>query len=716
MSLLSAGTQAPVDVTVFSRVHILEILCVILFALFATREYLNFDPNMRVKGNEVEWLTGYGQVAYQGLRDTGTIPLWNPYYQQGEPLIDSAFSYLLNPFSSLPQLILGATNGTKISIVVQAMIVGFGGWFLGRVMGLSVVGRLTLALLLIGKGNMHTNFSAGFFQLASQQVYFPWVMAGVLGILRTQSRWAIILTGLSFSLMLFAGNLWHLLPMVVSVLVVIAVFVGLNKLNRMVIFRLVATGCVTVGLSAVTLLSIISNFGLLEAHHDEPRAGWELVYPNLSYLYPFVGDYDFVTKDRLITIPSRESRDADTVSLVTWTMVGHFYYSYVAPWWYVLLIVLPVPFMLHHREKLLDNRLLWLAGIPLFIGFTMWGMGGTPIFVWLYEHVPYLAQWRFVSRAMGMASFWVAVLVSLRADALVRLLWYHRQQSLRFIFGGLLIGFSIFTVTAWVDVTSRWRDAPLIETDKDFEVCLNWLHDAEPNEFHPLWVSGYETITSLIKNKIRMVNIEADYMLDTMPNTVGDPRLDFRGRLTGRRTLTYLDTILAFEELGYTPRLDSPYYIPDVHCIYENPAYDLPYAFVATVDDWSDIPFTAQFNFELTQMVLDMTDVRGVVDVVRTYDTIGVYVHGNTISSKQVLVIQELAYPGWEVWVDGIAHPIQIMGKLNALELPQDSVYHEIIFLYRPPLLKIGGMITIVTALLSIGFLLRLDKKIRRRL
>ena len=716
-------TAEPLDLAErkFRKIHLLEIVLVIMFSVFVARHHYNFDPSMRVSGHEIEWLTGYGQVAYQGLQDTGTIPLWNPYYRQGEPLVDSMFSYLLNPFSSIPQIFIGSTQGTKYSVAINSTLAAVGGWFLGWVLGLSGIGRLTLACLVLGKGNMHTNFDAGYYQLATQQVYFPWVMAGTIGVLKSNKRWAVMLTAVSMMLLFLAGNLWHLLPMAICVGVVTLLYSyrwSDRRFEIRLLKRMAWVTLITVGLCAVTMLSIGSNFGLIEAHPDEARAGWEVVEPHRAYLLPFISDYDFAAHGLLINRPPLKGPLVQNLSRLSYSAGLHFYYSYVAPWWLVFMLLVPIPFFWRYRNILPDNRLIWGAGLGLFVLFTMWGMGGTPLFVWLYEHVPHLAQWRFVPRAFAMSSFWIAVLVAIRVDSLLRVLlarWEASRQSVPFsrlqsLWYRLLIIFYIgLSGIAVVEVNERWQENAIIPFEPHIARCLTSLRKAEPDKELWLWLHGYDHMTDLLENEIRMMNIEADYLPGTAPNTIGDVRLDARVRLTELRNLSELENLDWFTEEGYTPLKSSAPYFSIEHCIYQNQDYYIPYAFTINLEDVDDTSEIVGRNPWFSQDYLGELKFGNVIGFNRLYDTVGVRVQSDT-TTQQALVIQELAFPGWQVWIDGESQSPEIFAKLNAVMLPMDGEVHDVIFAYRPPLLMIGAVITILTSFLSVLYLLRVDR------
>ncbi len=697
----------------FNKNHLREVILLFFVVILVTRHHFDFHPEVRVDGHEIEWLTGYGQIAHQGLQETGTIPRWHPYYRQGEPLVDSAFSYIFNPFSSIPHLLIGSTHGSKISIVVNGALACLGGWFLAWVLGLSRVGRLMLALMILSKGNMHANFDGGYYQLALQQVYFPWVIAGILAVLRTNQRWAIILTALSMALMFLAGNIWHILPMGISMVVLILLHFAYREYRtRQVLIRLLWVGVIAFGLGAVLVLSTLANFHLIDKHPDLKQAGWEVLEPNRTYLLPFIGDYHFASDDLPHVDPSNSNRMAKPHL--------HFYYSYVSPWWFVLLIILPIPLLWKRHPRITDNRLLWFAGLSLYVFFTMWGMGGTPLFIWLYDHVPFLPQWRFVSRALGMSSFWIAILVALRIDTLVQTLFlnWRQKQTTKYIvspsiFLILCAFYVLMSIIAIWDVSNRWRGDATEHMEPAFTKCMNWFAQATPDEYNLLWVHGYNRVTDMLKNDIRLYNIEADYLPGTAPNTIGNIQIDARNRYTEYRSVQSLDHIIFMLSDGYFPVTTSPSYHRIENCLYRNEDYALPYAFIFNIDELPPEPSIQGNKYDITSNYLIDLPHEPIETVVRNYDVIGVKVRSSQ-QHQRILVIQELAYPGWEIWVDGERYQNDIFARLNAVTLPMSGEIHEVIFIYRPPLLNIGGIITIITAILSSLYLLKADRLFKR--
>jgi hypothetical protein len=86
----------------------LEISVVAIIALASTSAFLDPDPHLRLPGGEAEWLTSSAYFAANSLREYGYIPLWQPYLENGEPLID-------NPLGQVCSLAVTSVSGSALS-------------------------------------------------------------------------------------------------------------------------------------------------------------------------------------------------------------------------------------------------------------------------------------------------------------------------------------------------------------------------------------------------------------------------------------------------------------------------------------------------------------------------------------------------------------------------------------------------------------------------
>ncbi len=697
---------------------VIELAIVIFIALYVTEGFRYNNHFTHLRGREAEWLTSSAYLAADTLHDYGYIPLWQPWLEFGEPLIDNPFTFVLNPLSMGPSLLYGGQTGIKLSVMVYAVFAGVGGWFLGWALGLGSVGRVLLGLLILGKGNMPAMIGEGYYQLGVSQAYLPWVTGGAIVVLRGGRRWAVALTGIMFALLFFAGNIWYTLPLLLSlILLTLSHLVKLRPgewLNLIGLRRLILAGLFTIALSAMTLLPIWLHQEMFGGHEDEKEAG--AIAPMGRVIDAYFNDDGMNILTMQVFEPTRGLRAGKL----------HFYYSFVTPLWYAALmfVVIPPIYPFLYRPGLRGLSRIWWVGILMVIICTLWGAGGNPVFVWLYEHVPLLGQWRFVGRALAVASFWIAVLIAMRVDGLLRaiiadfgadvrrVLFTLRHNwrmliadewvlwGLRAAVVGVLTALS-FVAGRTVAATWEWHALPG-QIEMYTSTCVGWLRQTYPDEALTARRHNYDLVTAFQEFDVRLYDVEADYFPLSIPPTIGHidmttlhPRFAVAWRTEDPQILT---------EWGYRPVLDGPR-IGENFCLYELREPPLSYAFT--------IPFFA-LNEAVEALPAALTTP--IADYGRLPDTIAMRVQADP-DSTLVVTVQEIAYPGWAVWVDGEPAQLESVGYMRGMigvQIPPGTEEHVVIFAYRPPLVFIGGFITLIAAGIITVYLLEVDKWWRR--
>ena len=130
----------------------------------------------------------------------------------------------------------------------------------------------------------------------------------------------------------------------------------------------------------------------------------------------------------------------------------------------------------------------------------------------LYAHVPGLGQWRFVGRALALSSFWFAVLIALRVDALWCLLQRARwRRGLRrpWRWGvragqmALALGLLVASLAAARDVVRKWTVfAGVTPVDQINELCIEWLRQDNPAvQDLSMYRQNYDIVTVFLTRK-----------------------------------------------------------------------------------------------------------------------------------------------------------------------------------------------------------------------
>ncbi|MEZ4670442.1 MAG: YfhO family protein [Anaerolineae bacterium] len=377
---------------------------------------LTTDSTVRPDALEQERLAGSILPIKVGLERFGQIPAWNPLLANGVPLINNPFNYLFNPFHSLPVLIWGGVQGSKLVMLLTFIIAGWGMWTLGYAIGFVSAARVMMALFYMLNGSLSAKFGAGHFQLANSLAWPPFVFAGLWWTLHSEKRTAPIMVGIAFALLFYAGNIYYVLHTLVCCGVLAAVHVinrreGRWRLGNAGLGRIVTAGLFAFGLSALQFFpvwqtrefvthqqQVINPDGRLEANYDLQQS-----FANLTIAWP-------------------EWSASQQIS--AGALLGAVDYAYIG--------LTPFAFMLAALLLALVRR-EWvrsyfaerrgLAGLVitaslLAVAMMVWSGGQFAPLTWSYAHIPLLAEFRYVGRALAFADLWWIVAGGIALDFL----------------------------------------------------------------------------------------------------------------------------------------------------------------------------------------------------------------------------------------------------------------------------------------------------------
>ncbi len=679
------------------HVFVLELALIVLVGAYASRDYQNSDPNLVLNGIEAQWLTNSAYLSANTLRDYGYIPKWQPWLVHGEPAIDNPFSFVLNPLSTLPSWLFGAENGIKYSVVLYAIFVGIGGLVLGYVLRLDWLGRLLLALVCIGRGSMHAEIGMGYYQLGVTQAYFPWVVAAALAIIRWRTRRApVVGLAIILTLLFWAGNIYYTLPALIMVAALTLAFLLRREGDRLsinfwLIRRVAFALLLTVVLAAVTLIPIYANQQYIGGHPNEN--------PDSIYEDPLIAAAQFFTPVRLY-------------ALDTWHET---YFSFVLPLWFALLIFALFPITAPRLHRFADSRQhprVYIVGALMIVLFLVWGTKASPLVNWLYARVPLIAQWRTLSRMLTVSSFWIAVLVAMRVDGLWRALVQDRRldgwlrstlrAAARHVHYGIAAVLIVACGAAVGDLVSTWfTHGSTHYKDNMTQLCVNWLRAQHPPDYNlAVFARDYNQVAIYINQRIVFTHINADFHPVGMTPTLYPYDL----RDTPPEYLLSYDSGEReyWAERGYATVAGSPMTGGGFPCLMRNPSA-LSYAFTVPLD-----------SLQAAHDPLPSNITTPITSLVRRPDHVALVVRARQIVPL-VVVVQELAWPGWNVTVDGAPARLESVGQFVGVVLPQDGQPHQILFVFDPPLLKLGGLITLLAAAFCILYLLHAERWLPRR-
>ena len=609
-SLASDSFQMPNFST--AQRYALEMGLLLLAVISFTPELRNFSSEMHIGGAEFSYLINSGVIASEVFQRTGTIPLWNPFMGWGEPLLENPFSFVLNPFMTLPIFAFGAVQGTKVAVFLHILLMAIGGWLLGYVLNLKAPGRLLLGLLLAGSGSMAAAIGGGFYQMGLSQAYIPWIYAGLIGLLTTDKRWPVGVFALAGTLMVFAGTFWYLLPTaLICGLLVLFSWIGAAKRRGKIIRRVGWGLLLLIGLSAIRLLPQAAQ----HAHVIHPEA---LLEQRVSPFLTMLGLH-FSSE-----LPAQFE-------------VSHIFFHYVLP---PMSGVILLGLWLGTRTWVSTNSWLarWRIIIPAILGIvllTLWSQGGTEVNLWLYFRVPLLSEWRFVGRVLAASSVWIVVLAAIAFDDIF--LAFQQTPLPRLFKTGAMAGLILFGALTSGHVLQNWSRQIEVRPLSVFTGSpIEYLRREHPDEFLSIltfksfrdYLPFYETLT-------RAAFGNPDYEPGPIDHSIG--RLEAQWFMTNYAIPTADPQKAALRELGYiSDETVVPQRYRDWLWYHPDPP---PYAFMAQIGiitGWMPPVLNA--------------DVQS-VSYIHRIDEIEVHVPAGQVD--HVVVVSETAYPGWQAEVNG---------------------------------------------------------------
>lgn len=389
---------------------VIALLGLLYFSLFPVKNVDNsrgglqlhlLEADVRLNGLEHERLSGVLLPIEIGLRRYRHIPAWNPYLGIGEPTINNPFNYLFNPFASLPVLLFGGLQGTKLAIILALLIAGYNMWALARMIGIGAVGRVTGGALYMMSGGIAGKFHIGHFQLGLSLAWMPLVFAGLWWTLHSTDRRAPVLMAVAFALLFFAGNIYYTLHTLISMVVMVAFHLfGDGHLKTERLRRVAVAGMFAFGLTALQFMPVWAVRDYIGGHPGDPHLAsrYDLGQALANFIFPW---------------PNWSIFEDPNYKLLTGVD-----YAYIGP--AAFLLIAGATALLLARPDLQRNvrgPMAWIAFI-LALVMIVWGAGQTPVLQYLYANIPRLAEFRFVGRAHAVAALWLLVLAGMSVDSL----------------------------------------------------------------------------------------------------------------------------------------------------------------------------------------------------------------------------------------------------------------------------------------------------------
>jgi hypothetical protein len=314
------------------------------------------------------------EYAFELLRN-GQLPLWNPYNGAGTPLLANYQSALVYPFN-WPGIVLPLAWWMSFSAGLHLFIAGWGIWMLGQRMRLPAVGR-GLSAFAFGMSS-YLVARLGTYPIIWAAAWLPWMIWAAVGVLERPSRRNAALFALIAAAQLLAGHAqtaWY------SLLLVAAVVGWWTATHRPVAWR--SLGMMVASLILASAVAVLQLLPTAELLMQSQRSGGVDFQMAMNFSYTLARSLNLIAPNvfgnpgagTYITQNGAFFEDAVYVGFIPLVSA----IAGLGAWIWRRFRRRDVP-------SFLQSVPLWF--MIVVIGFVLALGINTPIFPFLYEHVP----------------------------------------------------------------------------------------------------------------------------------------------------------------------------------------------------------------------------------------------------------------------------------------------------------------------------------------
>lgn len=602
------------------------------------------------------------------------LPLWNPYFGGGQPLIADPLAALFYPPTHLVHF-LPLRDYYLVLILGHLLFAGLGTLLLARrAFGLSHLAALVAAIGYMATPRLISHLGAGHLTIFQTVAWFPWLALSCWATVREPRRWGALL-GICIAMTLLAGH-----PQMA--------YYGMLMLAGQATWLLVkrwrlegrqAFFASLAGLTAAGIIgALIASIHLLPLMEFTAYSTRQLTLSS-SDTYPL--------QDFLHELLNQQPRPQ-----FPWE-------GLITPGYIVLALTLLA----------LVTR--WRKAWPLLLGIILiagLAMGNSSSLYLLVSHIlPSFDRFRGQTRIWFVGLFLFAILAGLGTDALLHYL--RRISVYSAVPAGLLIVLAISTTLIFIDnASTQLGDVRTVTTPSALAYAAAHLagggriYGVQENlpqvnavQTQTRFADGWDPL--LIESYVSYMQRAGDYHADgyqlhfppaDSPSIKPDPRL---------LGLMNVSIVISRRPLS-DPRLVQVGKVDNTF-LYKNTA-DAGYAYLVNPDSTGRLP-------TLNSLQPLNTPVH-IVNAAPEPDTF-------TFSTDKpaYFVIGAPAYPGWVASLDGQPVPIQqIDGILPALKVGPGT--HRVRYTYEPLSLRVGATLSLIGLLTTLIWLLFVARRSRR--
>jgi hypothetical protein len=721
---------------------------------------MDFMPNQTNYG-DIATLFYPWRHFQSSLWHEGELPLWNPHILSGSPFLGNTESALFYPPNALFYF-LPVPFAWTLKLLLNIVIAGTATALYVRALGGNKWGAISAGIVFALTGNMTTWQGS---MLIDAALWLPLIFLGVHRIFCVRADSAtVVLTAIAFALPMLAGH-----PETAAQFTIVGILYACweaftmrsktgSSIRNLAIFAV--AGLIAIGFSAIQILPTLEWLGQLN-HTTSIHWGTLKLHEALS-----IFSRDIATNPNSSGLMVPESAAyAGTITLLL-APLALLHRNRREALFFILLIVVSVQVVFGGPFHWLVDQIPVLNGLKnwrfiLVVDFSLAVLAGlglsaltsmsrlsleakpARLFFWLGVPATCLmtaiAIWK-LEAARSAAVHWMrAPLFSaaLLALGLCLVIMRVRDWLGPRVFATVMAALIATDLISYargyipsVSASQIYPDAPVISflqsqrASPSRVITLDGAFGANAEIVYGLeavggWDLGLRRLKMFVKDVEEPALDDLSFTASRV-TSIQDRRLD----LLNARFFVTTSYNSSFETLKKFPERFSLVYSAGAVEVFEN-RLALPRAFLVPASDGIEIlpnedaqlarlrdpGFDPQLHVILSAMPAELVaglpkeahGSRAVVDQVKVSSNSVVFSVNS--ESPGIVVLSQIYYPGWQVFVDGIRAPVlQTDYALTGVFVKEGP--HAIKFLYRPASLKIGLAITLGTILIVAIFIL----------
>ena len=248
--------------------YLLEILLIILWALWVGRSYLNFDPKLWPLGREFG-LAVHSHYIWQDLFECGTCIFWNGSIRGGAPAFAELQGSVLHPFVIVSTLLYGVVNGSKVVLLSSLIIAGLAQWWLAKRMQVGWLARLWTAGMAVVGGHLAGRMELGLVGMVLSTAMCSLAIAAAVDLALSGKRRSAVGLGIILSLVILSGQGYMQIGFLVAIVPALIVFVFDCQWRLKPIWKeFLLSAILALLLSGVFLVPVLHFMPNIDKFHD----------------------------------------------------------------------------------------------------------------------------------------------------------------------------------------------------------------------------------------------------------------------------------------------------------------------------------------------------------------------------------------------------------------------------------------------------------------